>query len=223
MYKQLFLAYLCLISVLNSHVLCAQVAIEPYIGYSIDLNNKDKLSLFNAGLQVPVINKPFYQMLVMAEGGFPLDSGTGESTAYTPNPLLPLTAKVESRTKLNARTFGLLHRWKPVEWGSGNSLSVFIKLAFTNQHIKVVYKEFNEVNYTIFNPRSTLNYSGLIGGGGIQFNRVLGAGTFFAQLNAAYPLLEPREKNYHFKLIVPLSINTGYAINLTKKKTNEKQ
>lgn len=195
----------------------AQNAIEPYIGYSIDLNNKQPLSQVNIGLQYPFIRKPIYQMLIGVRAGFPLNKRTGADEAYTFDQDLPLSINTGYETKLYSYAFIMGHRLKVVSWGDKNIISAFINVGVVYQHTAVVHSNYNMDKYTILNPHRELKKTGVFMGGGIQYKRKAGSGYTFVQLEVASPPIVESINNYHYKAAVPLALNLGYAFEFKKR------
>ncbi|MFT3702962.1 MAG: hypothetical protein QM802_11350 [Agriterribacter sp.] len=195
----------------------AQNGLEPFIGYGIDVNNKQPLSQFNVGLQIPIIKKPIYQMLIGVRGSVPVNSHTGTDAAYTYDQALPLSITTRYKTKFYSAAITLTNRFKVVSWARKNTVSAFVNVGFGRLSIQARHDNYDMDKYTVLNPHSSLAVENLLAGAGIQYKRKLNTGYFFVQGEVVAPPFDKHPDNYNFKTPVPLSINLGYGIVFKKR------
>lgn len=195
----------------------AQTALEPYLGYSIDVNNKEALSQVHIGLQFPLINKPIYQLLVGLRAGLPASKHNGTDVGYTPDAALSLNSSADYQTKLSSYALVCMNRFKIFSWREKNSLSGFVQVGVAQHRMTVKHSAYNEA-YTLLNPHQTMDKMGVFIGGGFQYKRQMGTGHAFAQLDASSPPAVERRKNYHYKMPTLLGLQLGYAFTFNKKK-----
>ncbi|HRO45636.1 hypothetical protein [Agriterribacter sp.] len=195
----------------------AQNNVEPYIGYGIDVNNKQPLSQVNIGLQYPVINQRIYQMLIGVNGGLPLNKHTGNDVAYTSDLSLPLSTGTGYETKWYSCAVSLGHRFRLISWADKNIISPFVKAGLAYQNIAVRYDSYNMDKYTVLNPHRSLKKTGLFIAGGIQYKCELNKGYIFAQAEISSPPLVESLNNYTYELPGPFTINIGYVVEFKKR------
>ncbi|MCC6288465.1 MAG: hypothetical protein IT249_11320 [Chitinophagaceae bacterium] len=195
----------------------SQNAIEPYIGYSIDVANKPPFSQVNIGLQYPVINHKVYQLLVRVQGALPLSKHSGNDLAYTSNPSLPLTVTTGYKAKWFSTAFIIGNRFKLISWADKNSISPFVNAGVIYQKIAVNYSNYDMDKYTVLDPHRSLKKVGLCIGAGVQYKRDIGSGAIFLQAEFLSSPAVDSLNNYNYKLPVPLSINIGYVVEFKKR------
>lgn len=195
----------------------AQTSIEPFVGYSIDVVNKESFSQANIGLQYAVLKKRAYQMLIGAQAGLPVSKHQGEDVAYTFDPALALSSVVPYKSKFYSYSFYLRHRFRIISWADKNAISLFVNAGLVYQHIAVSHSGYDKEKYSILNPHRDLKKFGLNFGGGIQYKRKLRRGEIFLQTEAFSSPLVKSVNNYHYKLPVPLALNIGYIIDLKNR------
>lgn len=195
----------------------AQNAIEPYIGYSIDLANEQPLSQVNIGLQYPVIKHKVYQMLLRVQGGLPLNKHMGNDAAYTSDLSLPLNIATGYTAKWYSAAFIIGNRFRLISWAGKNTISPFVNAGLVYQKIAVGYNSYDKEKYTVLDPHRSLKKLGLCIGTGIQYKRDLGNGAVFLQAEFLSSPLVDSLNNYNYKLPVPLSINIGYVVEFKKR------
>lgn len=193
-----------------------QTVVEPYVGYSIDLNNRETLTQVQPGVQVALVHKPFYKLLVSLQAGFPANAHKGADNAYASNPALPLQSLTERKT--SARSFGLSlgNRFRVAQWRKRNALSALVSFGLAEHQINVRYLDRNS-GYTILNPHRNYERVGMFFGIGTQYDRQMGKGRLFTQLTVSSPLFVKWDK-YHYKTMAPLAINVGYGFDIKKRK-----
>lgn len=195
----------------------AQTALEPYLGYGIDVNNKEALSQVHIGLQFPLVNKPIYQLLVGLRAGLPASKHNGTDVGYAVNAALPLNSSADYQTRLSSYSLVAINRLKIFSWRKKNSLSGFAQVGVAQHRMRVKHDNYDEA-YTLLNPHQQLDKIGVVIGGGFQYKRQVSMGHLFLQLDACSPPIVERHKNYHYKLPTLLSLNAGYAFTFNKKK-----
>ncbi|MBX2924443.1 MAG: hypothetical protein KF746_19735 [Chitinophagaceae bacterium] len=198
-------------------LLRSQNAVEPYIGYSVDLANKPSYSQVNIGLQYPVINHRVYNMLIRIQGGLPLNKNSGRDAAYTSDPSLPLSIATGYGAKWYSAGFVISNRFRLISWADKNTISPFVNAGVTYQKIAVGYNDYNLEKYTVLNPHRSLKKFGLCIGGGIQYKRDIGNGAVFVQAEFLSSPLVDSLHNYSYKLPVPFAISIGYAVEFKKR------
>jgi len=195
----------------------AQNAIEPYIGYSIDLAGKQPLSQVNIGLQYPVIKHKVYQMLLRVQGGLPLSEHSGNDVAYTSDPMLPLDMTTGYTVKWYSAAFIIGNRFRLISWADKNTISPFVNAGFVYHKIGVRYDDYDKEKYAVLDPHRSLKKIGLCIGAGIRYKRDLGNGAVFVQAEFLSSPAVESINNYNYKLPVPLSVNIGYVVEFKKK------
>lgn len=193
----------------------AQRALEPYIGYGIDVNNKPFLSQASFGLQYPLINKPIYQLLICITGGLPINKNSGSNQAYASDPAYPLSKNMGYETKLYSAMLYIGNRFKVISW-SKSSISVFVSAGVGRQRIQVNHEAYDRDKYTILNPQQSFNVENLLMGGGLQYKYHLSAGYLFVQPETSSILFVKKSELNHFRQPVILSVNFGYGIEFKK-------
>ncbi len=198
----------------------AQIALEPYIGYSIDTDNREHFSQINTGVQLAVINKPVYKMLVGIQGNFPLFPFAGTDQAFALNPDLPLTSIAKRKTSAQALSLLLSHRWKIGNRYKLNGFSAVLHVGIAEHTIRVRYYGYDKDHYTVLNPQTVQKHGGVFLGAGIHYDRKFYNSRLFAQLTINSPLLTRLDK-HDYKTLTPLSLNVGYGFDIGKKKSGK--
>lgn len=196
----------------------SQNTIEPYIGYSIDINNKKPLLQLTPGLQYPVINKKVYQMVIGVRGGLPLYKNAGTEVAYSADPSLPLTVTTGYKTQFYSIAATLGNRFRVSRRGDKNIFSLFLTVGLISHKINVWHESYDMEKYTILNPHKNLNMNGVFLSGGIHYKRKVGGGYCFSQIDISSPPIVKGHMNYVHESPVPLAINAGYIIAFKKSK-----
>lgn len=212
MFKQTTLFLLLLLPVLTK----AQRALEPYIGYGIDVNNKPFLSQVSIGLQYPLINKPVYQMLAGVAGGFPINKNTGNDQAFASDPAYALNTDIGYETKLYSAMLYIHNSLKVVSWGK-NTFSGFVLAGVGRQGIRVNHEAYDQDKYTILNPQRSFKAANVLMGGGLHYKYRLNAGYLFVQPETSCVLFVKKSELYRFRQPVILSVNLGYGIEFKKR------
>lgn len=198
-------------------LLRSQDALEPYIGCSIDLADKQSFGQLNIGLQYPVISDRVYQMLIRVQAGIPLNRQTGNDVAYTSDPLLPLNVATGYKAGWYSAGFIIGNRFRLISWADKNTISPFVNAGIIYQKIAVSYDNYDREKYTVLNPHRSLKKTRLCIGSGIQYKRDLGNGAVFLQTEFLFSPVVNHLNNYNYQLPVPLSINAGYVIKFKKR------
>jgi len=205
---------LLLILFIAAKPVAAQVFIEPFAGYQLDLNNQAKNRLFNSGIQL-ALKKKKYEFLVQLQYSWTQHSGRYTDSSFTINPALPLYSPAIKMVKPSIFTFGIGNRIKLAGKKTNNSL--FAKLYAGLMYQKVTFNyQYDKNNYTILNPDQTKDETGLFVSAGVEYVRQLPFGRIFFDVNFSTP---PAGKLIlsAFKFVSPLSFNIGYSIQLSKK------
>lgn len=195
----------------------SQNAIEPYIGYSVDLANKPSFNQVNIGVQYPIINYKFYQLLIRVQGGIPLTGVAGNDAAYSSNPSLPLSVAAGYKAKWYSGAFMLTNRFRAVSWADKNIISPFVNVGIVYQKITVQHNSYDKEKYTILNSHRLLKKEGLFIGAGVQYKHAFNGGAVFVQAEFFSSPLVNKVNNYDYKMPVPLAINIGYVIEFKKE------
>ena len=198
----------------------AQLYIEPIVGGQISLNNTDKnFFQVNVGLQLAIHKDRFYEMLIRAMAGLPVSSTIDAAKAYTANPSLPISADVSTSIKPYTYSFALGHRITiNSRKTQKNNVFLIIFTGFVNERIAVHYA-YDKSNYTILNPQISLGRVSVFASAGLEYMKQLANGRLFANILIATPPIGKKTSNLStFTFIIPLSVNVGYSIPLSKKK-----
>ena len=195
----------------------SQNTIEPYIGYAIDLANKQPFSQVYIGLQYPVIKDRIYQMLIRIQSGLPLNKHAGNDVAYTADPAMPLSVITDYKTQWYSGAFIIGNRFRLLSWADKNTLSPFINAGVIYQKIAVEHGGYDREKYTVLNPHKSLRKFGLCIGTGVQYKRDIGRGSLFLQAEFLSSPVVDSLNNYSFKLPVPLAVNIGYVVEFKKR------
>lgn len=211
--KPIIFALLFLIPLLSR----SQDALEPYVGYSIDLAGKQPFVQLNIGLQYPVVRDRVYQMLIRVQGGIPLNRQTNNDISYTSDPSLPLNVVTGYEAKWYSTGFIIGNRFRLISWADKNTISPFVNAGIIYQKIAVSHDNYDREKYTVLNPHRSLKKIRLCIGSGIQYKRDLGNGAVFLQTEFLLSPVGDHLNNYNYRLPVPFSINAGYVIKFKKR------
>lgn len=196
----------------------SQNAIEPYIGYNVDVNNKGAFSQVSIGLQYPVVNKPIYQLLIGVRAGLPLNKQTGIGTAYTFDQTLPLKTSVGYTTKWYSYSLLLQNRIRVASWANHkNAISAIINVGLTRQKIAARNDSYDWDKYTILNPQTTATKNGVFVGIGTHYKHVAPGGFFFFQIDINSPPIAKKLDSYYYNNPAPFGMHFGYIVNFKKK------
>lgn len=198
----------------------AQLYMEPIVGGQISLNNRDKKFFqVNAGVQLAIHKDRFYEMLIRAMASLPISSTGDAAKAYTANPSLPISADVSTSIKPYTYSLALGHRFT-INSGKTQKNNVFLVIytGFVDESIAVHYN-YDKSNYTILNPQISIERLSVFASAGFEYIKQLANGRLFANILIATPPIGKKTSNLsNFTFIVPLSVNVGYSIPLSKKK-----
>ncbi len=193
----------------------AQFYVEPILGYQIDLNKNSKLKQLNTAINICWKARPKYELILQVQRSWP-SSYKSSDASYTTNPALPLYAAANKNISPSALSLLIGHRIKLAGRSSNNSLFVNLSAGVSHQQIKVNYS-YDKNNYTILNPDKSVNETGLCVSGGIEYMRTLKTGRVFTQLLFGGFIHEETNYPNSFYFLVPVSLNVGYSIPISKK------
>lgn len=206
-----------LTALLYSGQLTAQITVEPYLGYSVDVHNREHFSQVNTGVYLGFINQPSYKMLVSFQGSFPVFPHTGADNAFTPDPGLPLNSIARRKTSAQALSVALSHRFRIGGRYKKNAFSAVLNFGVASHNIRVRYYDYDKENYTVLNPHIHHKKGGVFFGAGVHYDHKFKDGRLFAQFMAGSPLLI-KWNQYYYKTLAPLSLNIGYGFDMNIKK-----
>ncbi len=193
----------------------AQVYIEPFIGYQIDLTSND-FKQVNTGLQCSFKKSKGYEFVLHLQESWAIPFIASDSS-FTTNPALPVYASAKKTIQPKATSFSVGHRFVVAGKKTANIFSILFNTGITYQNIKVSY-QYDKSNYTILNSDKTQSRLGFYISGGAEYMRLLTSGRIFFQLNVATPPFGKKVKYpSSFYFMAPLAINIGYAVAFKNK------
>lgn len=204
----------------------AQTVLEPYLGYSVDLGNKELFSQVNLGTHLALINKPRYKMLLSLQGSLPVFSHAAVDQAFSVNPNLPLSTTAKRKSAAYAFSLALSHRFR-LKGDNKNAFFGIVHFGAAEHSVKVRYVDYDKEQYTVLNSKTNYKKFGVFFGAGLHYERNLTDGRFFVQLIANTPLLNLSMSDqslitnkYNYTALAPIGFNVGYSFDIGKKKTN---
>ncbi len=213
-------SFFLILSLGNNQIANAQT-IEPYIGYAIDLNNKEHFGLSNLGIQYAMVDQPYYKLFLGVSGSISIPSNRGVASAFSPNTNLALMQTAQRRTNASILSLSLVNRFRVAAWQK-NVVSAVVGAGLALHKIKVRHSGYDKENYSILNPHRNYSQGGIFGLVGTQYDRSVRNGRLFVQVTACTSLLTKWDE-YYYQSLAPLSLNIGYGFDLTKSKSNEKE
>lgn len=207
------LLLLCFLSFTASN---AQVYLEPYTGYAIDVRPKQNLHSFNTGIQITFSKKPNYGFSAGVINGFGIKR-KGEDSSFTSNPSLPIYAKAPKTIQTGFTGIYINNRFRLIKIGEKHSVHLNFQMGLRLQKLVVTYS-LNSSDYVVLNPGANAERLAVYAGSGFEYLYTLKKGRVFFQTNVITPSLRrKREQPDRLNLPVPLSFNAGYSFELKKK------
>jgi hypothetical protein len=200
----------------------AQLRIEPFLGYNIDLKSGNySFSQINTGVQLSTQITSDCSWLFKIERGWG-SSQTSLDSSFTLNPTLPVMSNAQKTIQPFSWSFATGLRLKLAGEASPNALSALMFLGFNYQKMTVNYK-YSKSDYVILNPDKTQERLGPFASGGLEYMRRLSKGSIFVQaIVSTAPAGKKSKYPSSYEFMTPLSFSTGYSIPLSKNKSHGK-
>jgi hypothetical protein len=195
----------------------AQIYMEPYTGFQMDLNNTDPhFKQINSGVQFSFKSKGTYELVLQLQHSWPLTYNSSDS-AFTPNPSLPVFVNAPKKIQPSSSSFAVMHRIVVAGKNTPNTFYAIISTGLVYQKMKVTYT-YDKANYSILNPDKTQERTRGYFGFGILYMRQLQKGRFFTELDFNTPPIGPKIKYPStFKFMAPAALNIGYSFKISNK------
>jgi hypothetical protein len=194
----------------------AQLYLEPFTGIAFDLSNKQTFKYANTGIQLSVPGRSGTEFVFGFSTGFGLTQ-KGNDSSFTLNNSLPLYEPAVKKIKPSIYSFFMNTRLPIVKKDKGG-LYIDLIAGGSMQRINVTY-DYNEKEYVILNPESSISGFGFFAGGGVEYIINLKRSRIFFQTNfISKPFVKKPSQFNSFSYAVPLSLNIGYSVDISKKK-----
>jgi hypothetical protein len=212
--KSLITALLLLLLAVNLH---AQIYIEPFGGFQLDVNNTDPhFKQINSGLQFSFKSKGTYEVVFQFLRSWPVAFNSADS-AFTANTALPLYTNAAKKIQPSSLSAAVMNRFAVAGAGTRNTFYVVLSTGLVYQKMNVSYT-YDKTNYSILNPDKTQERTRAYFGFGMLYMRQLKKGRFFTEMDFNTPPVGPKIKYpSSFKFMAPAAFNIGYSFKIKNK------
>jgi hypothetical protein len=194
----------------------AQLYLEPFTGIAFDISNKQTFKYTTTGLQLSVPVKSNVEFALGFTKGFGFAKKSIDSS-FTLNNSLPLYEPADKKIKPALYSIFLNSKLPLIKNNKGGLYLDFL-IGYSGQRISVNYN-YNQKEYVILNPESSISGFGFFTGGGLEYLFNLRTGRLFIQTNLISKPFTGKSSAFNsFTYAVPFSLNIGYSYNLMKKK-----
>ena len=194
----------------------AQSYISIASGVSRDMNNTISFYHVPLSVQWKPGNNPRSPIIFQVDYYIPL-TGNSTGNAYTLNPSLPEKQTLQENIRAGIFTFSMGFAIHLYTNKKNNSFQLNLLMGLCAQNFKVIYKDYDKVNYEVLNPDINLNSGGFVlsSAGVYNFNNkkmflMLQLQTPPIQTTGDYPL--------SYKFIAPLQFTYGYKLFFKRRK-----